>query len=464
MLEFIPLETGRGLAAILLLLSYLCGCAYLYRRSKLGRHMGRNDHAGSDAAPICIVYASQSGQAATIAQQTAHMLARSQRNVHLYRIEENWQAYASTAYRVLWVISTHGAGSAPDHAIPFAHGAMCKPDPTLQGMRYGLLALGDRNYPTFCRFARQLDTWLQTQGALPAFPRIEVDRLDPAALMQWQESLNELGAEHSNAHAFIQPYAPWRFISRQRLNPGSESPAIDLIVLQAQAATATDWQAGDLVDVLIPEGDGQARTYSIANLAGKGQIELIVRKQQRPDGQLGVASGWLCEKAQANDVLSLRIRSNPNFHLKQDLSKPIILIGTGAGIAGLRAHLQAKEKAILATTQAAPARSAWLFFGERTRRHDYLCQAEIEKWQSTGVLSRLDLSFSRDEHTQPYVQHKMLAQAETLREWLAHGAQIIICGNAKKMAPDVDTALRQILGDTQLAQLQTSGRIRRDVF
>lgn len=469
-------DTWRWVAACGIVISYVGFCIYKYYQAKWAAQAMRGSSACDYAVAqevsaateqIWIVYASQTGQAEAIAQQTAQSLRAAHRQIHLCRIEEDWQAKVATACYVLFVVSTYGEGSAPDHAAKFVR-AHLRPgaQTALQGLHYGLLALGDKAYPAFCAFGRQLDAWLQASGARPEFELIEVDRLDHAALLSWQRQLSLLGASEAPAwNAMAQTdYSQWRFVERQCLNPNSPGNPINLVVLQTAEQDMPQWQAGDLVDVLIPGGDGRPRAYSIANLPGSGRLELIVRKFIRDDGQIGVVSGWLTETAQTNDLLSIRIRSNPSFHVQQDLSRPLILIGAGTGIAGLRAHLQARAQAIAESGGSAPLQSAWLFFGERSGRHDYLCRFEIEAWKKSRVLTNVDMTFSRDYPVAPYVQDSLRVQSKGVREWIERGAQILICGNAKKMALDVDKTLRQMLGSKQVDLLFESGQIRRDVF
>lgn len=467
MLGLLFLDTWRWLAACALVIGYLVFCYSQYYRARRASRPAGCAVQGENAAPIWIVYASQTGQAEAIAKQTAQTLGAGGRPIHLCRIEDNWQAEVAGARCVLFVVSTYGAGSAPDHALGFVRANMESQAGTgLHGLRYGVLALGDRHYPTFCAFGRQLDAWLQTCGARPEFERIEVDRLDAAALSDWQQRLGELGAQGGEAQRLSggQDYASWRFVERRCLNPGSPANPIFLVVLQAAGGDAAQWQAGDLVEILVPGGDGYPRAYSIANLPEDGRIELIVRRHVRDDGQTGLASGWLTERAEAGDLLDLKIRSNPGFHLQPDVSRPLMLIGSGAGIAGLRAHLQARAKAMAESGALTQQSGAWLFFGERSGRHDHLCKLEIEEWKRAQVLTKVDMSFSRDDPVTPYVQHNLLARSKEVCEWIENGAQILICGNAKKMAPGIDKALRSILGSQQVDLLMATGRIRRDVF
>lgn len=463
MLDFFAQDTWRWLAALGILLAYAAICRHLLMPVR-GSAAAVTAQAGREQ--FWVVYASQTGQAEALARQTVQTLAADCRQIHLRRIEENWPEEIAPANHVLFVVSTYGQGSAPDHAMRFARECMTSAgNNALLGMRFGVLALGDSHYPDFCAFGRRLDAWLQACGAVPQFARIEVDRLDGKALANWQQQLSKLGGQEAATWITgTQDYISWRFIERRRLNPGSPGNAVFLVVLQPESGSMPPWQAGDLVDILIPGGDGRPRAYSIANLPGTERLELIVRQHIRKDGSMGEASGWLTATAQANARLPLKIRSNPGFHLQQDLSRPLILIGAGTGIAGLRAHLQARAQAMRQSGNPAPSRNTWLFFGERSGRHDYLCQLEIEGWKRSRVLSKVDLTFSRDDPVTPYVQHNLLAQSKEVGEWIKQGAQILICGNAQKMAPDVDKALRRMLGSKEVDLLLHAGRIRRDVY
>lgn len=470
--DFSSLDILRWGAALALITIYV---AFSYHRFRLFRVAAGAGHDGRDfSAPSgtiteqgWVIYASQGGQAEAIARNCARALVTASRQVHLRRIEEDWMHEMAGARFVLFVVSTHGEGGSPDHAIRFARTVIDSgmPQAALRGMRYGVLALGDSHYQHFCAFGRRLDQWLQGCGAIALFDRVDVDHLDAVALQTWQQQLGRLGASGEVAvSAADREYGEWEFVARRGLNDGSLGAPICLVTLRPPGADLPAWQAGDLVEVKVPGDDAHPRTYSIANLPGDGCVELIVRLHLRADGSPGIASGWLVGQASAGDVLSLRIRNNPGFHLHDDLARPLILIGSGAGIAGLRAHLKARAALIGEAGGTIPERSAWLFFGERSGKHDHLCELELDGWKRSGVLTRMSLAFSRDDPVTPYVQHCLLAQSAEFSEWVAAGANILICGSAEKMAVGVDEALRRILGTAQVDALLEGGRIRRDVF
>jgi sulfite reductase (NADPH) flavoprotein alpha-component len=213
------------------------------------------------------------------------------------------------------------------------------------------------------------------------------------------------------------------------------------------------WAAGDIA-VLTPPGTN-AREYSIASMPSEGSLHILVRQSRRADGTLGVASGWLTEHAQIGSEIPLRIRANRNFHSPEGAG-PIILIGNGTGIAGLRSHLKAREK-------VRGARN-WLIFGERNAAYDSFYGQDIERWRATGVLTRVDLAFSRDQDERVYVQHVIQRSEKEIREWVADGATIYVCGSAAGMAAAVDEALAAALGRDTLNGLLAARRYRRDVY
>jgi sulfite reductase (NADPH) flavoprotein alpha-component len=197
------------------------------------------------------------------------------------------------------------------------------------------------------------------------------------------------------------------------------------------------------------------REYSIASLPQDGSLHLLVRRQLRADGTPGLGSGWLCNEAPLGGSIALRVRPNANFHPPAS-SCPLILIGNGTGIAGLRAHLKARI--------AAGATRNWLLFGERQAERDFFYADEIKDWHARGLISRLDLAFSRDSPQRVYVQERLRQAADELRQWLIEGAAIYVCGSLSGMAPGVDAALREILGDEAVEELLLKGRYRRDVY
>ncbi|WP_020648439.1 sulfite reductase subunit alpha [Solimonas variicoloris] len=458
----------------------------------------------TDDDAILVVHASQTGTAERLAQQTAAALRAAGRGVRLLPLGQ-LEPTVLAGGRALFVVSTTGEGDAPDSAYAFVRRAIGS-GASLGGLRYGVLALGDRRYASFCAFGHALDHWLRRAGAQAMFDLVEVDDGDPGALRHWQQQLGPLTG-HAELDDWQPPqYARWRLVERERLNPESVGGAVFRLALQALDDEAS-WQAGDIAEIgprnapaavlqllgalgcsgdppslaarladrrlpQTPEEIGALRgldadalaarlpplphrEYSIASLPQDGKLELLVRQMRDASGRLGHGSGWLTEFAPLGGEIALRIRANPGFRLAVS-ARPLILIGNGTGIAGLRAHLKARL--------AAGQHRNWLLFGERQRARDFFFGAELEGWLQAGRLAHLDLAFSRDQDARLYVQQRLREQQPRLRAWLADGAEVLVCGSLDGMAPAVDAVLRETLGDDAYDAFVESGRYRRDVY
>lgn len=500
-------------SSLLMPLFFITGwLLYLDRRRK--KRQVRDARKGltanhSNAPAWLIGFASQSGFAEQLAWQTAGQLQAAGLPVKVQPLGSLSQDDLSQSEHALFVVSTFGDGEAPDNARGFERSVLGQ-DLPLKGLNYSVLALGDRQYEHFCGFARRLHFWLTNQGGNALFAPVEVDNGDTEALLTWQQQLGQLTG-HAPAAAW-QPaqYETWTLSQRTLLNPGSVGA--DVYLLGLTPPSAQSWQAGDLVEILprncpwaidhflhglgLAGSDGvlidglahtldqalatrqlpdnrthlvglhaQAlvnalvplgmREYSIASIASDGVLELIVRQERHADGSLGLGSGWLTEHAAIGSGISLRLRRNSGFHLP-DAPVPLILLGNGTGLAGLRSLLKARI--------AAGQQRNWLLFGERQIAHDYLCQDELQGWLASGDLALLDLAFSRDQEEKIYVQDRLRESADVLRKWLADGAAIYVCGSLQGMATGVDQALVDILGTAAVERLIEQGRYRRDVY
>jgi sulfite reductase (NADPH) flavoprotein alpha-component len=137
------------------------------------------------------------------------------------------------------------------------------------------------------------------------------------------------------------------------------------------------------------------------------------------------------------DTIPCYFHPNKNFKLPEESDKPIIMVGPGTGIAPFRAFIE--ERKINGSSG-----KNWLFFGDRSQKTDYLYGNELQRYQQDGSLHNLDLAWSRDQEEKVYVQHKMLERGQELWKWLEEGAVFYVCGDASRMAKDVDQALRTI--------------------
>jgi sulfite reductase (NADPH) flavoprotein alpha-component len=446
-----PLRWG---GALLLCAGYLAMCLRIW-------HARRMAEGAGGAADWLVVYASQTGNAEYLARRTAETLVTGGLAARAASISGLDAAALKGAVNVLFIASTYGEGDAPDDAAHFAGRMMAAAQADLTHLHYAVLALGDSSYANYCGFGRALDAWLAQQGATRLFERIDVDRGAPAALAEWQHHVGRLAGTADAPDWTAPDYGEWRIGERLLLNPGSAGAPLYRLALVPVNGGLPAWEAGDLAQLSPPLDPEHPREYSIASLPLEGRLELLVRLQRREDGTPGAGSGWLCEGAGSNDVIRLRVRAHERFRLGANARRPLIAIGNGSGLAGLRALLKAR---IHAGEQA-----NWLLFGERRIQHDFLLREELLGWQDAGWLQHLDLAFSRDGadrrgNDRHYVQHLLRDQAARVADWVERGAAIYVCGSLQGMAGGVHEALAEILGAARLERLAADGRYRRDVY
>ncbi len=496
-----PPQPARWQWAAATVLGYAACCAMPWWRQR----SPDATHTANGSKPLLVVWASQTGFACELAERTSEALRASGVAVHLRALDQVDAALLAGSERALFIASTTGEGDAPDHALPFLRRVMPQPL-SLSHLHYAVLALGDRSYGQFCAFGQRLDDWLRLRGAQRLFDPVEVDNADAGALRHWQQLLGQLGGDAARVPDWSPPqYQRWCLRQRRLLNPGSSGSGVYHLSLVPLAAALPGWQAGDIAEIgprnapqrvelwLAAHGlDGDTpvageplrqwlarsqlptppadadlpalvaaleplphREYSIASIPADGNLQLLLRLQRQPDGTPGVGSGWLCEHAEPGGEIALRLRSNPGFHPPPAV-QPLVLIGNGTGIAGLRAHLRARIEA--------GARRNWLLFGERHGTHDFFFGDEVRRWQAQGWIERLDAVFSRDGDGRRYVQHALAAASDNLRQWVQDGATVLVCGNLQGMAPGVDAVIEQALGSEGKEQLILQGRYRRDVY
>jgi sulfite reductase (NADPH) flavoprotein alpha-component len=215
----------------------------------------------------------------------------------------------------------------------------------------------------------------------------------------------------------------------------------------------------------------QPRLYSIASSLAAAPDEAhltvaTVRYALHAEARAGVASGHLADHGAPGGTLPVYVQANPHFRLPGD-DVPIVMIGAGTGVAPYRAFMQERE------ARGAAGRS-WLFFGERNFRSDFLYQIEWQALLKDGVLTRMDVAFSRDGVQKDYVQHRMQQRGRELFAWLEEGAHLYVCGDAAHLAPDVHETLIGIVqthggqdregADDYVRGLQRDHRYQRDVY
>jgi sulfite reductase (NADPH) flavoprotein alpha-component len=214
------------------------------------------------------------------------------------------------------------------------------------------------------------------------------------------------------------------------------------------------------------------RLYSIASSlsANPDEVHLTigaVRYEAHGRERKGVCSILCAERLQPGGTLPIFIQHNKNFKLPENPDTPIIMVGPGTGVAPFRSFMQERE-------EIGAEGKSWMFFGDQHFVTDFLYQTEWQKWLKDGVLTKMDVAFSRDTNEKVYVQHRMLEHSKELFEWLQEGAVVYICGDKKNMAHDVHNALLEIIekeggmsrekAEEYLADMKQQKRYQRDVY
>ncbi|MBV9756071.1 MAG: flavodoxin domain-containing protein [Alphaproteobacteria bacterium] len=525
--------------------------------------------------PLTILYATESGNAETLAASARKEAARLGFAAKVVDMADTTPAELARAGNLLVIASTWGEGDPPQRAEEFFTALLADDAPRFADLRYAVLALGDRAYARFCETGRRIDERLAELGAARAAPRVECDLDYEAAASAWIGStLRELAPDTGAAviHVdFNRPAAAEESYSRARpfeaeitamldLNssrsstrnihvelsleesgiayePGdslgflpTNDPALANDVLQLAglggdaalrtalterfdittltqpqiasyaalvgepklagiaadaAATAAFIQDRQFIDLLAAAPHRLTaeqltsllrplppRLYSIASSRKQVGAEAhllvgLVAWESHGRMRKGVASGDLAERRAQGQRMKVYLQPNRHFRLPADADRPIVMVGPGTGVAPFRAFMQ--------ETEATGAnRRSWLFFGARNFLHDFLYQLEWQDWLKRGVLTRMDVAFSRDQPEKIYVQHRMWAARRELYRWLEDGAQFYVCGDAQAMAKDVHAALARIVADQSgrgddhaqayLRELQKSGRYLKDVY
>jgi sulfite reductase (NADPH) flavoprotein alpha-component len=511
-------------------------------------------------APLTILFGTESGNAEALADVARKAAGKLGFAARVLDMADATPAQIAGVQNLLVIASTWGEGDPPQRAIDFFAALMADDAPRLEGLRYSVLALGDRAYAKFCETGRLFDERFAALGATRVAERIECD-LDYETLAgTWiNATLGTLQAELGEPEAgavihvdFARPAAgtaAWsrtrpfeaEVTERVRLS-GSRSSSDTWHVELSLAGAGIEYEPGDSlgfvpvndprqVDAVLattgladnaplrtklleqfdiatltaPKFDEYAggalsrqdgwqiidmleaaprklseeqllallrplapRYYSIASSrkAVPDEAHLLiaaVRYATHGRERNGVASVDVAERRKAGDRLRVFLKPNAHFRLPTDPELPVIMIGPGTGVAPFRAFMQERD--------AIGARGrSWLMFGHRNYTHDFLYQLEWQDLLKRGVLTRLDVAFSRDQPEKRYVQHALWDARRELYAWVQDGAAIYVCGDANAMAKDVHGSLQRILGEqgkdgaAALDALRREGRYLRDVY
>jgi sulfite reductase (NADPH) flavoprotein alpha-component len=492
-----------------------------------------------------VLWASQTGNAEGFASQVANRLNGSR----LMAMDEATLDDLTARRDVVIVTSTFGDGGPPDNGAEFWDRLGAPDAPTLDGVRYAVLGIGDRSYDEFCGHAKSLDRRLADLGATKLVDRTECEAYEDEPMTKWADRIVDLidGADPAAAVSAPTVAKPFTRANPLRaplcrnvlLTPrtaakevrqfgfdvsehdvtydvgdalgvfvanapavvdawlaatglsGTEPVAVDgaevalreaLVssydicrvtpnlltfiaerctdesagrILKAPKAARDAWLVGrngvDVVEefaVLASAEEWQEalvrltpRSYSISSspLVSPHEVQLTVSvlryRSVRGGDRGGVSSTFLADRASHAEVF---LQPSPHFRPPEDGATPMIMVGPGTGIAPFRGFLQERR------ALGHPGRN-WLFFGDQHRAENFYYRDDLEDMVRDGLLNRLDLAFSRDQADRVYVQHKIGDYGADVWRWLEDGANFYVCGDASRMAKDVDAALTAII-------------------
>ncbi len=440
-----------GLAGASMLLFWLSGVVIWWQaRRNAPRITGNSPMAQAD---VLIFVASEGGSTWGFAQTLHDALVQAGHRVHTCGLEQ-FQTTAATR-QVLVLAATYGEGQAPAHAS-HALARLAKLSASA-AVPVAVLGFGDRQFPAFCAFAKAVDDTLRAQGWPALLPLECIHQQSAQQFARWGDALGQaLNEPLVLAHVPRLPPTTALTLTARQDFPGDDSGQPATAILRfAWTAPGTGTQsqglarfaAGDLVGI-VPPGSAVPRYYSLASGWEDGFVEICVR----------LLPGGLCSAhllgLQAGEAVTAFIRPNPGFALPRT-RRPVVLIGAGSGVAPLAGFIRRNSQ----------RRPMHLYFGGRDPARDYYFGPEIQLWLAEGRLASVQTAFSRVPGGGGYVQDALRRDAERLRQWVAQGALVRVCGS-RAMAQGVAEALDAVLAPLQLSvsQLKAKERYAEDVF
>lgn len=455
----IMLHTGRGLSVLGLLLGLSALSVPVLSWTGLtvwlkGRRKHKTASASVREADTIVLVASEGGTTWGFAETLRDALAAEGMSVHVGSLAHFDPDHWPQAERVIVFAATYGDGAAPGSAEGFIE--RFQQIPAQPHLSLSILGFGDRSFPAFCGFGAEIARVAARRGWRMLTPFDTVDRQSAQDFARWGAKLSDaLGRDIVLDHQPEKP-AVWSLTLVSRRDFGAHVQATTSI-LRFSLPKASLWQrltgasfpkfeAGDLVGVM-PDGSTTPRFYSLASGSADGFLEICVRRQPG-----GLCSGQLTRLEPGQSIAAF-VRANPAFRPKAG-RKPVILIGAGAGIAPLAGFARANHK----------HRPMHLYFGTRHPEADALYGEELIGWNRDGRLSDVTVAFSRTVRP-AYVQDILRKDATRVRNLIASGGQILVCGG-REMAAGVSNALADILAPQgiKLATLKAEGRYAEDVY
>lgn len=459
------LHTGEGLWWLGLLLG-LCalgavwlagtGAIVWWQRQRARPRIAGNSPARS--AGTLILVGSENNSTWGFARVLHDALRKAGQRVHTAPM--NQAPFQHSPARLMFILAaSYGDGEAPASANQFlAQIARRPPDPAT---RFAVLGFGDRQFPKFCQFAKDVDAALAAQGCQRLLDLATINRQSSQEFARWGVAVGallglELELEHTPAHP-----KTFSLYLRERIDYGREESE-PTVVLRFDAGPSLGpagllqrlfkrrglphFEAGDLVGI-IPPGSAMPRFYSLASGSRNGVLEICVRKQPN-----GVCSTYL-HGLQVGQGIDAFIQANPQFRPASGKA-PVILIGAGTGIGPLAGFIRNN-------TGKYPM---YLYWGGRDPESDFLYEPELKNYLADRRLTQLHTAFSRVDNG-VRVQTRLTEDAENMRKQIENGGQVLVCGSSA-MANSVRMALDEILAPINLnvLTLKTNGRYREDVF
>lgn len=436
------------------------------------RRLSNRRRSGDADAEVLVAWASQTGTAARFGQATVDSLRASGLKVAGASLAGMAPADLMAYRAVLILASTAGEGQVPEPVRPFYAALL---GANLTGLRFALLALGDRRYPHFCAGGLALRDRLVAAGGEDLLPMVMVDGDPSAPWTAWLETLS--GPLGIQAAALMPPQGEQAVSlvleQRRQLNDPADPETNEVWELIFRSTAPLAFHPGDLL-LCAPTAEEPPRPYSIGSSAARDpyRLRLTVSLVTKPDGQggvvLGKMSGQLCRGLKVGEPLTALLRPHPTFNPPDDPGQAVIMVATGCGVAPFTGFIEDKVAGVCHGPM-------WLFFGNSKRRGDFFYGPDLETWHRDGVLTHLSTAFSLDPEDGPFIQDRMVAEGAEVYDWLTNrGAILYVCGRVSTVGQGTRWALLALLqqhgglsepeAQRHLQSWQAEGRLRFDLI